>query len=287
MFIKNKFYDDGRRFPGSNDTVFKNLFKNKEILCYYLKYFTEFDIKPEEVKEGNGETKFSIDSKGIRMDLKFDIVNSLSLDLEMQNEVEDDEAFKRRLIHYLSLMYSSAFDAGSKYEEKKIAALVVFVNTENTIFEPLMHFKLRDDSSTTWDDIQIYIINIPKYIKDFNNENKNDIIKVRRKLLDVLTTKDGSKYKNDDLLFRRVEEVINIMNKEDALRFEMYKAEAYKTELIESGKKEWKIEGKIEGQIEEKNNIIRTMAKNGCAPNEISKLLDLELPYIEEVLKQS
>ena len=73
------------------------------------------------------------------------------------------------------------------------------------------------------------------------------------------------------------------MNKEDALRFEMYKAEAYKTELIESGRKE----GKIEGQIEEKNNIIRTMAKNGFSKEDIAKAIDLELSYVEEILKQA
>jgi len=77
------------------------------------------------------------------------------------------------------------------------------------------------------------------------------------------------------------------MNKEDALRFEMYKAEAYKTELIESGRKEGKIEGKIEGQIEEKNNIIRTMAKNGFSKEDIAKAIDLELSYVEEILKQA
>ena len=90
MFNERYFEDDGRRFPGSNDTVFKNLFKDKEILCSYLKYFTDFDIKPEEVHEANGEAKFSVESKGIRMDLKFDIFNSLSVDIEFQNEVEDD-----------------------------------------------------------------------------------------------------------------------------------------------------------------------------------------------------
>ena len=191
-----KYLDDGRRFPGSNDTVFKNLFKNKEILCSYLKYFTDFDIKPEEVSEGNGETKYSIESKGVRMDLKFDIVNDLSVDIEFQNEVKDDDSYRRRLIHYLSLMYSSSFNTGSNYEENKMAVLVVFVNTEDTILKPLMHFKLFDNNSdTSWDDIQIYIINIPKFIKGFNESNKDDIIKL--KLLDVLTTDDGSKYKND------------------------------------------------------------------------------------------
>ena len=274
-----KYLDDGRRFPGSNDTVFKNLFKNKEILCSYLKYFTDFDIKPEEVSEGNGETKYSIESKGVRMDLKFDIVNDLSVDIEFQNEVKDDDSFRRRLIHYLSLMYSSSFNTGSNYEENKMAVLVVFVNTEDTILKPLMHFKLTDKKNdTSWDDIQIYIINIPKFIKGFNESNKDDIIKL--KLLDVLTTDDGSKYKNDELdLARKIEEAINIMNKEDALRFEMIKAAAYKTEQRELGKKE--------GKQEQLERNIKTMASNGFDADFIAKALSLDPSLVKEVLEKS
>ena len=274
MFNERYFEDDGRRFPGSNDTVFKNLFKDKEILCSYLKYFTDFDIKPEDVREGNGEAKFSVESKGIRMDLKFDIFNSLSVDIEFQNEVEDDDSFRRRLIHYLSLMYSSSFNAGSNYEENKMSVLVVFVNTEATILKPLMHFKLTDKKSdTSWDDIQIYIINIPKFIKGFNESDKDGIIKM--KLLDVLTTNDGSKYKNDELdLARKIEEAINVMNKEDALRFEMIKAAAYRTEQRKIGKKE---------QLEES---IKTMSSNGLTASDIAKYLSLELSLVKEVLEK-
>ena len=273
-----KYLDDGRRFPGSNDTVFKNLFKDKEILCSYLKYFTDFDVKPEEVSEGNGETKYSIESKGVRMDLKFDIVNDLSVDIEFQNEVKDDDSFRRRLIHYLSLMYSSSFNAGSNYEENKMAVLVVFVNTEDTILKPLMHFKLFDNNSdTSWDDIQIYIINIPKFIKGFNESNKDDIIKL--KLLDVLTTDDGSKYKNDELdLARKIEEAINIMNKEDALRFEMIKAAADRTEQRELGKKE--------GERANLERNIKTMASKGCKSEEIANLLDVDLSLVKKVLEK-
>ena len=281
-----KYLDDGRRFPGSNDTVFKNLFKNKEILCSYLKYFTDFDIKPEEVSEGNGETKYSIESKGVRMDLKFDIVNDLSVDIEFQNEVKDDDSFRRRLIHYLSLMYSSSFNTGSNYEENKMAVLVVFVNTEDTILKPLMHFKLTDKKNdTSWDDIQIYIINIPKFIKGFNESNKDDIIKL--KLLDVLTTDDGSKYKNDELdLARKIEEAINIMNKEDALRFEMIKAAADRTEQRELGKKEGIKEGIKEGERANLERNIKTMASNGFDADFIAKALSLDPSLVKEVLEK-
>ena len=134
MVLNNETFDNNeRRFNGSNDTIFKRLFRDKEILCGYLKYFTGFNVKPEEVFETNIETKFSVNSKGIVMDLRFDVINNLSLNLEFQNEVNNEEAFLRRLVHYVSSMNTESYSSGSKYKESKLSVMVVFVNTDKQI----------------------------------------------------------------------------------------------------------------------------------------------------------
>ena len=64
------------------------------------------------------------------------------------------------------------------------------------------------------------------------------------------------------------------MNKEDALRFEMIKAAAYRTEQRKIGKKE---------QLEES---IKTMSSNGLTASDIAKYLSLELSLVKEVLEK-
>ena len=68
------------------------------------------------------------------------------------------------------------------------------------------------------------------------------------------------------------------MNKEDALRFEMIKAAADRTEQRELGKKE--------GKQEQLKKNIKTMASKGCKSEEIANLLDVDLSYIKEVLEK-
>ena len=68
------------------------------------------------------------------------------------------------------------------------------------------------------------------------------------------------------------------MNKEDALRFEMIKAAAYKTELKEIGKKE--------GKRENLERNIKTMSSKGYKPEVIADALDVDLTLVKEVLGQ-
>ena len=68
------------------------------------------------------------------------------------------------------------------------------------------------------------------------------------------------------------------MNKEDALRFEMIKAAAYRTEQRQIGKKE--------GEKETLERNIKTMASKGCKSEEIANLLDIDLSLVKEVLEQ-
>ena len=72
MVLNNETFDNNeRRFNGSNDTIFKRLFKDKEILCGYLKYFTGFNVKPEEVFETivseNFPNEHQTPNKGFKM----------------------------------------------------------------------------------------------------------------------------------------------------------------------------------------------------------------------------
>ena len=76
------------------------------------------------------------------------------------------------------------------------------------------------------------------------------------------------------------------MNKEDALRFEMIKAAAYKTEQRELGKKEGIKEGIKEGERASLERNIKTMASKGCKSEEIANLLDVDLSLVKKVLEK-
>ena len=290
-------YDEEKRYSGSNDILFKSLFKDKELVSLYLKYFTDIDVKAEDIKETNIEEVMAVDKKGIRMDLRFEILNNTSVDLEFQNVIKSEKAFERRMVHYLSTMYTYAFSKGSEYNEDKEAVLVVFINDEATSFKPLMKFTLCDKKNNVEKKyLQMYFINIPKYLKDFNKKSKDDIIKM--KLLDVLVTDNGEKYKNDKSLdLRKIERRINEMNREGHIKLSMFKAAYYeaeqereKKEAREEGLAEGIAEGKAQGIAEgSKANLIeniKTMKSNGLSNEDIAKYLSLDLKYVNEVLKE-
>ena len=72
------------------------------------------------------------------------------------------------------------------------------------------------------------------------------------------------------------------MNKEDALRFEMIKAAADRTEQRELGKKE----GIKEGEKAQLERNIKTMASNGFDADFIAKALSLDPSLVKEVLEK-
>ena len=77
------------------------------------------------------------------------------------------------------------------------------------------------------------------------------------------------------------------MNKEDALRFEMIKAAAERTEQRELGKKEGIKEGIKEGKQKQLEESIKTMASKGCKSEEIANLLDVDLSLVKKILEKS
>ena len=75
------------------------------------------------------------------------------------------------------------------------------------------------------------------------------------------------------------------MNK-DALRFEMIKAAADRTEQRELGKKEGIKEGIKEGERANLERNIKTMASNGFDADFIAKALSLDPSLVKEVLEK-
>ena len=75
------------------------------------------------------------------------------------------------------------------------------------------------------------------------------------------------------------------MMKRDARLKEEYENGIRELAAREEGKAEGKAEGKVEGSKETLDNNIKTMKSNGFDNETIAKALNLDIKYVNEVLK--
>ena len=83
-----------------NDVAFKRIFKDKEILAFYIKMITNIDLNPSDISEISNEIKTSFNLKGNRYDVSIGVDDKLFLDIEAQNGIDNNLHFTRRMIHY-------------------------------------------------------------------------------------------------------------------------------------------------------------------------------------------
>ena len=164
-----------------NDYVFKRIFGhkgNEKITKAFLEDITKTKInKIELIEDANLGRDLTDDKIGV-LDVKAVIDNNIQADIEMQ--IAKNKDIISRILFYWSKMYISTVHKGEKYDKLKrtIIILIADFNLEELkeTKRYLTKWQLKDENEAKLvltKDIEIYIIELPKYKNTHNDKLDN------------------------------------------------------------------------------------------------------------------
>lgn len=203
---------------GLEDFIFKELFKNKKILAYYLKVL-EIEVKTEELISEVLEVKKDVDSKGVRFDIRVRDKN-IRINLEAQRQnisgknkagelVSAEEYQVHRKIHYISVLHSVAFKEGEKYFERPKTYVIFFLERKKTKNWIERTKLINLESKKIYNDIEIIEIVL---------KNIKEPATLKMRMFKVLIEKDLTEYVKEDNIVGEVARMIHELNVKERRR---------------------------------------------------------------------
>ena len=301
---------------GLSDAVFKEIFKDKEILVDYVNQICNINLSPDDIEYVSLEAKDKLKYKGIQYDVKSigrNDNNYFHIDFEAQSVRPSERSFTKRKIHYASQLYVDMFKTGDRYfDNSKLYAKEIFFIKSSYRFsgspiKKIVYHDIYDNKN--YDDIEIYEIYIDELQKLDLNKADN-YVKMLVELTGVIVAKDVEKYKRSkNTTVRRVaerimkytqEEIEELQRRYDeaceqldqALILDMQEEAMEKglAQGLAQGRAEGRAEGRVEGIAEGKTEAlienIKTMHSNGFSEETISKALSLDIDFVKKALEE-
>ena len=178
-----------------NDYVFKRIFGhqgNEAITKSFISAVLNQNITDVVLESDSTLPKDMLDDKVGILDIKVKIDNHINCDVEMQ--VVDKKNIEKRILFYCSKMYAQSITAGKDYLklEKSIAILISNYELDSlkSIKKYVSKWNLREEDYKNiilTDDIEIVIIELPKFKKYMNNTALADWVKffINPKVIDM------------------------------------------------------------------------------------------------------
>lgn len=178
-----------------NDYVFKRIFGhqgNESITKSFISAVLNQNITDVVLESDSCLPKDMLDDKVGILDIKVKIDNHINCDVEMQ--VVDKKNIEKRILFYCSKMYAQGITTGTDYIhlEKSIAILISNYELESLkeIKKYVSKWNLREEDYKNvilTDDIEIVIIELPKFKKYMNDTALADWVKfiINPKVIDM------------------------------------------------------------------------------------------------------
>ena len=178
-----------------NDYVFKRIFGhqgNEAITKSFISAVLNQNITDVVLESDSTLPKDMLDDKVGILDIKVKIDNHINCDVEMQ--VVDKKNIEKRILFYCSKMYAQSITVGKDYLklEKSIAILISNYELDSLkdIKKYVSKWNLREEDYKNvilTDDIEIVIIELPKFKKYMNNTALADWVKfiINPKVIDM------------------------------------------------------------------------------------------------------
>ena len=179
-YKENEIVEEKQLLQPKIDVVFQSLFNkdNMKITKSLVEVLLEEKIETIEINADKDLIREKPEDKYGVLDLELDVNNKEKIDVEIQLSRRTD--FIKRILWYLTRMYSKQIKKGGKYKELKKVMLIAIVDFNlketkelkemETIWK-LIETKNREKILT--EDIEIRIIELPK-AKEMYKKNKKD-----------------------------------------------------------------------------------------------------------------
>lgn len=286
--------DEKKLLEPKIDIVFQSLFSknNMEITKSFVQALLEEKVNSIIINEDKDLIRERPNDKLGILDLQLDINNKEKVDVEIQLLKRTD--FIKRLLWYLTKMYSSQINRGNKYYKLKRVVLIAIIDFK---LEQTKEFK---EMETIWsfietkkrekiltEDLEVRIIELNK-AKDMYRNNKKDekamlfldnpnskevktIMKENEEINDaVIKVKEMTEdEKMERLAFLRQKAIMD----EDGIRDAGYE------DGYASGEKD----GKSAGNKQARKEIAKKLLKKGLSKEEVSEITNLTIKEIEKI----
>ena len=274
-----------------SDTLFKNVFNDKSILCDYVNAICNLDLKEDKIEIMPIEIKENDCKRGIRLDVRFQEVEDnkyVQANLEAQTSMPKQRTLDNRKIYYSNALFNDAFNSGDSFSKEVYSRTIFFIledkNLQGSPIKQTVFFEKRDKRE--YDQVEIYEIYIKNLISlDVESMPKYD--KILLEITSVLVDNDYTKYQlSDNKIVKKVVDKIMIMTAEEQKRISEEMSRQFAEEMQEINQ-EYIDEGFKMGKAEQLQKNVLSMHKNGLSNEDISKYLELSLEEVEEILNNN
>lgn len=274
----------------TNDVIFHCLFGqvgSEQITKTFIEKVLKRDIGEINLDLNLDLQREYYDSKLGILDVRAKTADGVNYNIEMQNTAST--VLPERLLSYWSRLYTGDLKRGNDYDTLAKTIAIIIVNDD------INKFKIMRKYHTKWnireedykdmiltDDLEIHIIELPKYIKMKKKRESKNI------WLDFLLKPEGKEVLEAMQKSKEIKEAKEKWRKitadekirDRALRLEI--AELDRNTDLKYARKEGIEEGIKEGIKEGEKNIIKKMREKKLTDEEIMELTGVNLDELEE-----
>ena len=159
-----------------NDFAFRLLFgdeKNKEITIAFLRAMLQIPIEDIKIKDPYLLKQMAGDKTGI-LDIRIVLDSGVQVDVEIQ--LSDHPAIRKRVLFYLSRLYSSQISSGDGYNLLKKTISLVILDYNLFKVEPVhttFRFYDRENETELTDAQEVHIVELPKLNNKIKQHKNN------------------------------------------------------------------------------------------------------------------
>ena len=274
-----------------NDFLFQKIFAskgNEDMLPEMLEEILNIKINNINITNEYTLEKMYNDTKGGRIDLKVTIDEHKIVDVEMQ--IVDKKDMEDRDIYYASNLYTEEMKESEGYKNNKeviIVSILSYNIAGRNNYIDSARFRWDSDKTVMSDKIQMYFIQLPKFLKQNKKDKKKlsqwlyFISQENKEELEMAIEENDKVAKAEKLLKEALAdpETREILRIKDRIRFDR---EMDLEIATEEGRAEGIAEGRIEGIAEGKRNnqkqIAKKMKAKGMSIKEIEELTEHIIP---------
>ena len=274
--------------PPKNDIVFQTLFTRgrESITKAMLEDILKIKINKLDLDKSKDLLNENKEDKNGRLDLRAVINDNIECDIEIQLELH--KKTKERFLYYWSKMYVANIQTGNKYEKLRKTISIIILGEEEKelkdIKEAHTKWQIREEKNLEkilTEDLELHIIELPKAIKEYKNNPKDEVLQWMMFLENPEDT-EVTKIMEENKDIKEAKEELNKISMDEALRRqalniemarmdrEQYIADA-KEEGLTQGKKSKSIEI-AKALLKEKIDILIISKTTGLTIEEIEKL---------------
>ena len=260
-----------------NDVVFQALFtRGKESITKALiEDILNIKVHSLELDKSKDLLNDNTEDKNGRLDLRAVINDNIECDIEIQ--LSSHEKMLERFLYYWSKMYAANLQIGNKYSCLKKTISIIILDDEIEDFKEITKshtkWQIREEEYLTkllTPYLQIDIIELPKAIKEYENNKQNEMLQWMM-FLENPENKEVAKIMENNENIKEAKDELDKISQDDILRRMALKAELERMDqeqLLYEAKRDSKLEV-VKKMLEEKIEIDTIMKVTGLSKEEI------------------